>query len=216
MNFWYKLFVSDTYTKPDHNFFVNMSVKSAPFQVLRNMCMVPTGLFKNYIVKADHQHLYTVLHIGQNTFLLVNQVEHQTRNHWGNGFYEVPFPLLHTNQHLGKRGPHSLNGLSAKISKICTRPLRQWVLWGPFSIITHKLPPWKTGATQFKWITSKKFRNLHKTTEAMGFMTSLFHNYTQITTLENGDHTVWMDYKQQIPKVVRNHWVNWFYEVAFP
>ena len=175
MNFWYKLFVSDTYTKPDHNIFVNMSVKSAPFQVLRNMCMVPTGLFKNYIVKADHQHLYTVLHIGQNTFLLVNQVEHQTRNHWGNGFYEVPFPLLHTNQHLGKRGPHSL-----------------------------------------KWIVCQKFRNLHETTETMGIMRSLFNYYTQITPLENGGHTVWMDYKQRIPKFARNHWGNGFYEVAFP
>ena len=48
-------------------------------------------------------------------------------NHWVNGFYEVAFPLLHTNH-----------------------------------------PPWKTGATQFEWITSKKFHNLHETTEAMG------------------------------------------------
>ena len=33
------------------------------------------------------------------------------QNLWGNGFYEVPFPLLHTNHHLGKRGAHSLYGL---------------------------------------------------------------------------------------------------------
>ena len=78
------------------------------------------------------------------------------RNHRGNGFYEVLLPLLHTNHPLGKRGLYSLNGLQAKNSKICTKPLRQWVLWGPFSIVIHKSPPWKTGATQFEWITSKQ------------------------------------------------------------
>ena len=32
--------------------------------------------------------------------------------------------------------------------------------------------------------------NLHETTEAMGIMRSLFHYYTQITTLENGGQKV--------------------------
>ena len=82
-------------------------------------------------------------------------------------FYEVAFPLLHTNHTLGKRGPHSLNRLQAKNSEICTKPLKQWVLWGPFSIITHKSTPWKTGATQFESITSNKIRNLHETSGAM-------------------------------------------------
>ena len=41
------------------------------------MGMSPTGLFKNDIVKTDSQHPYTILHIGRNTVLLVNQVEHQ-------------------------------------------------------------------------------------------------------------------------------------------
>ena len=72
------------------------------------------------------------------------------------------------------------------------------------------------GATQFEWITSKKIRNLHENTKAMAFMRSLFYYYTQIAPLENGVNTVCMDYKQQIPKFVRNHCVNWFYEVAFP
>ena len=137
------------------------------------------------------------------------------RNHWGNWFYEVLFPFLHWNHPLGKLGPHSLNGLQAK-SEICTKPLWQWVLWGPFTIITHKSPPWKTGATWFEWITSKKFRNLHETTEEMGSMRSFFHYYTEITPLENWGHTVWMDYKQQIPKFPWNHWGNGFYESAFP
>ena len=103
------------------------------------------------------------------------------RNHQGNGFYEVLLPLLHTKYPLGKRGPYSLNGLQAKKFKICTKPLRQWVLWGPFSIIIHKSPPWKTGATQFEWITSNQLRILHETTMAMGFMRLFFHYYTQIT-----------------------------------
>ena len=34
----------------------------------------------------------------------------------------------------------------------------------------------------------------------MDCMRALFHYYTQITPLENGGHTIWMDYKQQIPK----------------
>ena len=41
------------------------------------MGMSQTGLFKNDIVKNDRQHPYTVLHIGRNTVLLVNRVEHQ-------------------------------------------------------------------------------------------------------------------------------------------
>ena len=100
-------------------------------------------------------------------------------------------------------------------SEISTKPWTQWVLWGRFSIITHKSPPWKTGATQIEWITSKKIRNLHEIIEAMGFRRSIFHYYTQITHLENGGHTVWMDYKQKIPEFARNHWGNWFYEVFF-
>ena len=78
------------------------------------------------------------------------------RNHRGNGFYEVLLLLLHTNHPLGKRGLCSLNGLQAKNSKIWTKPLRQWVLWGPSSIVIHKSPPWKMGATQFDLITSKQ------------------------------------------------------------
>ena len=50
------------------------------------------------------------------------------QDHWGKGIYEVAFPLLHTNQPLEKRGPHSLNGLQAKETKICTKPLRQRIL----------------------------------------------------------------------------------------
>ena len=138
------------------------------------------------------------------------------RKHWGNGLYEFAFQLLHTNHTLGKRGPHSLNGLQAKSPEICTKPPRQWVLWGPSSIITHKISPWKTGAIQFEWITSKKIQNLHETTKAMGFMRSLFHYYTQITPLENGGHEVWMNYKQPTPKFARNHWGIGFYEVPFP
>ena len=59
------------------------------------------------------------------------------RKHWCNGFYEVAFPLLYINYPLGKRGPHSLNGLQAKNPAFCAEPLRQGVLFGPFSIIAH-------------------------------------------------------------------------------
>ena len=97
------------------------------------------------------------------------------QNYWGNGFYNLLFPLLNTNH-----------------------------------------PPWKTGATQFEWITSKKIQYLHENTKAMGFMRLLFHHYTQITPLENGGHTVLIDYKQKIPKYARNPWGNGFYEVLFP
>ena len=72
-----------------------------------------------------------------------------TWNHWDIGNYNFPFPLSHTNHTLGKRVLHSLDGLQAKNSNICKKPLRQWVLWVSFSIITHISPPWKTGATEF-------------------------------------------------------------------
>ena len=85
------------------------------------------------------------------------------------------------------------------------KPLSQRVLGGRSTIITNKSPPWKKGAIQFGWITSKNFQNMHETSEAMGFMRSLFHYYTQITPLENGGHTVWMDYKQKILKFAQNH-----------
>ena len=119
------------------------------------------------------------------------------RIHWCKWFYEVPFPLFHTNHRLGKRGSHHLNGLQPTIFEICTNQLMQMVLWGPFSIISHKSPPSKTWTTKFASITSNQFRKFHETIEAMGFMRSFFHFFTQITPLENGDHTVWMDYKQQ-------------------
>ena len=83
-----------------------------------------------------------------------------------------------------------MNGLEAKNSETCKKTLRQWVLEGPFSIITHKSPPWKMGATQFEWITSKKIRNLHEKTKAMGFIRSIFHYYTQITHFENGGQKI--------------------------
>ena len=102
-------------------------------------------------------------------------------DHWGNVFYKVPFPLLHTNYPLGKRGSHSLNGIQTKNSEICTKPLRQWVSWGPFSIITYKSPIWKAGITQFEWITSKKNEIC---TKPMNFRRSLFHYYIQITQPE--------------------------------
>ena len=51
------------------------------------------------------------------------------RNHGGNGFYEIAFPLLHTKDLHGKRGPHNLH----------------------------------------VFITTKKNRILHETTEAIGF-----------------------------------------------
>ena len=46
----------------------------------------------------------------------------------------------------------------------------------------------------------------------MSFIRSLFHYYTQITPLENGGHTVWMDYMQKIPKICTKplrQWVLW-------
>ena len=60
------------------------------------------------------------------------------------------------------------------------RAKRGSVVTFPIYHITQTL-----GATQFEWITSKKIRHLHETTEAMGSMRSLSHLYTQITPLEN-------------------------------
>ena len=65
-----------------------------------------------------------------------NRILHETTE--AIGFYEVTFPLLHTNHLLGKRGPHNLHGLQPKKIEICTKPLRQLVLCGRISIITHK------------------------------------------------------------------------------
>ena len=96
------------------------------------------------------------------------------------------------------------------------KSLRQWILWGHFSIFAHKSPPWKTGATRFEWITSKKLQNLHETTEPMDFRRSFFHLYRQIITMENEGYTVWMNDKQKIQKFARKNWPNGFYEVLFP
>ena len=57
---------------------------------------------------------------------------------------------------------------------------------------------------------------MHKITESKGSIISIFHYYTQITPLENGDHTIWMDYRQKIPNFSQNHWGNVFYNVHFP
>ena len=116
---------------------------------------------------------------------------------------------------LEKQGPHSY-GLHAKYSEICTRLLGQWVWWGPFFHYYTQITPWKTGTTQFDWITSNKFRNLNVIIVSMGFMSSLLHYYIQITPLQSEGYTVWMDYMQQILKIAQNHWGNGFYEVPFP
>ena len=105
------------------------------------------------------------------------------RNHGGNGFYDVSSQLSHTNHPLEKQGPHSY-GSHAKYSEIYTRSLGQWVWWGPFFHYYTQTTPWKTGTTQFDWITSNKLRNLNVITVSMGFMSSLLHYYIQITSLQ--------------------------------
>ena len=67
------------------------------------------------------------------------------RNHRGNGFYEVAFPLLHTNQPLGKRGPHSLNGLQAKYLKFARNHRGNGFYDVASPIVTHKSPPLENG-----------------------------------------------------------------------
>ena len=56
---------------------------------------------------------------------------------------------------LGFFKPHSLSELKAKKSEIYTNPLRQWVLWGPFSIITHKSPLGKRGPHSLNRLQAK-------------------------------------------------------------
>ena len=115
---------------------------------------------------------------------------HETTN--AMGFMRYLFHYYTQITPLENRGHAVIIKLQAKNSDICTKPLRQLVLWGPSSIITHKISPLKSGVIQFEWITSKKIQNLHETTNVMGFMRYLFHYYTQITPLENGGHTVFI------------------------
>ena len=128
---------------------------------------------------------------------------HETTN--AMGFMRYLFHYYTQITPLENRGHAVIIKLQAKNSDICTKPLRQLVLWGPSSIITHKISPLKSGVIQFEWITSKKIQNLHETTKAMGFMRSLFHYYSQITPLGNGGHAFWMNYKQPTPNFARNH-----------
>ena len=58
-------------------------------------------------------------------------------DHWGKGFYEFHFPLLHSNHTLRKRGPLRLNRLQVANSKICTKPLSQSVLCGRFALLDY-------------------------------------------------------------------------------
>ena len=51
--------------------------------------------------------------------------------------------------------------------EMCTKLLRKWVKLGPFSIITHKSPPWKMRVTHFYLVASKKLQNLHETPQAI-------------------------------------------------
>ena len=123
----------------------------------------------------------------------------------------VFFPLFDTNHQLGKQGSHNLNGLQTTYFEIRSNPLMQMVLWGPVSIISYKSPTWKTGITPFEWITTNNFRNLHESTDANGFMRSLFHYFTQITPFENGDHIICIDYKQQNSKLSQGRWLLFFW-----
>ena len=155
----------------------------------------------------------TPLKNGDHTICIhYKQISQLARIHWCNWFYEVLFQLFHTNHLLRKREQHNLHWLQTDFD-IRTNPLRQRVLWGPLSIISYKSPTWKTGTTQFAWITSKSFRNFQETTETMGFMRYSFHYFTQITPLENGDHTLCIEYNQEFSKFARNHWANGFYGV---
>ena len=59
-----------------------------------------------------------------------------------------------------------------------------------FFHFTTQITPLENETTQFAWITTYKFWNLQETTEEIGFYVIAFCYYTQITPLENGDHTV--------------------------
>ena len=83
-----------------------------------------------------------------------------------------------------------------------------------FTIFDTNHHPWKTGTTQFPWVTNR-FRKYQKTTEPMCFMRSLFLYFTQITPLKNGDNTLCIDYKEEFSKFATNHWVKGFYENLF-
>ena len=104
------------------------------------------------------------------------------QNHWGNRFYEVTFPLLHTKHLHGKRGPHNLHVLEPKKKNFARNHWGNRVLWGNFSIIfnTQIIFLEKGDGTIWMDYNQQKW-NLHQTTRAVGFMWSHFHYYTQIT-----------------------------------
>ena len=101
---------------------------------------------------------------GGHTVWMDKKKQKSAWKHQDNGFYDVPFPLLHTNHPLGKREPYSLNELHAKKFRSLRKNTKTMGLRGWFSIIKHKSHPGKTWATQFDLITSKKIRNMDKTT----------------------------------------------------
>ena len=103
--------------------------------------------------------------------------------HWENDFYKVLFLFFFKTPPapLGKRGLPVLMDYNKVILKFVPT---QWDngfydVHFPLFYSTptpHPLP--KTWTTQFSWITTNKFKKLHKTSELIGFMSSLFHLFT--------------------------------------
>ena len=156
----------------------------------------PSGVLWGFFNIISHN--LPPLKTGNTHFVLI-----MTNNFWNlhettevTGFMRSSLQYLIQITTLGKRGPHSSHGLQTDFENF-KKPLSQCVLCGPFSFISHKSHPWKTGTTHFALITKKSFQNLQQTIELKGFMRTSFNYFIQIIPLENGDHTVWMGYKQK-------------------
>ena len=107
------------------------------------------------------------------------------------------FPIIPFFFTLGKRRLHSFHGLQATNFKNYTKPLKQSVFYNPLQLFRTNQRLWKCWAHSFHGLQGKKWK-IHKTTEAMDFMWSLFHLFTQITPLDNRNHKVCMYYNQLI------------------
>ena len=170
----------------------------------------------NYTKRLRHNRLVSIIifaqnHLAKGVLTSFSIVSHKS-NPWKKGTMKVYWNAPLQPQIMGfisRKNPKMYQNHTAKVVTwlFSMYISYKWVLWGCFCIITHKLPPleWNTRATQFEGITGINLWNLHENTEVMGFMSSLFHYYTQITPLENGDYTVWMDYKEKIQKFEWKH-----------
>ena len=81
--------------------------------------------------------------ITTNKFLIIAPID------WAHGSYEVPFPFLYFITPLENMDHTVFMDYNQQIFENCTKPMRQWVLWCPFSIFLLNYPGIKAKIMKF-------------------------------------------------------------------